>query len=167
MVVDKLITKLTLRPSDRGLYFLFAEKADKNESLHFRYEEAKDFMSIETFIKAIRRLENTGLIGKEYRYFRLKDGTTARINKFHIHIYDPLEIPDRILKKTKDLNLKEKGILYTLYLLKSEDGYIFSTVKDLAVLFDTSYPTLSLYIRVLEEFGFIRREKFRLKVKLD
>ena len=167
MVVDKMITSLQIKPLHRGVYFLMAEKADKSGALFLQYDKVKNLLSKNAYAKAIETLELNGLISRKYKYFKLKDGNLSKINQFQLNIYNPLEIPFEILEKTKHLNLKEKGILYSLYLIKSEDNYVFSTVRNLSNLFKVSYPTFSLYIRVLEELGLIKREKFRLEILLN
>ncbi len=164
MVVDKNIINLELTPLVRGVYFLMAEKTDRNGILFLQYDKVKNLISKDAYAKAIKELELSGLINKKYKYFKLKSGNISKINQFHLNIYNPVEIPFEMVKKTKHLNLKEKGILYTLYLMKSKDNYIFSTIRELSNKFNTSYPTFSLYIRLLEELGFIKREKFRLEI---
>lgn len=164
MIVDEKIMRISLKPIHRGLYFELARKADKRQNVYFSYKDAMKLFSHHRYSKYIKTLEDSGLILKEYKYFKTKDGIIGRRNRFKILLFNPIDIPDEVFNKIGNLTLKEKGILLTLYLLKSNDGYVFTTIAELTALFDLSYGTLSAFVRVLEEIGFIKRDKFRLKI---
>jgi len=163
MIVDESIVYLPIKPAVKGIYYTLASKADRqgNVILPVRKFNANAI----TVIKYIKDLERMDLLEKNQMIVK-DNNLIKKINKYKLKITKPEKIPFEVYKKVETLSLTDKGIFLSLYLMSSDEGYIYSSVKELSQYFACVYATLITHINKLQEVDLLEKERGIIKLNV-
>lgn len=164
MIIEKEIAYLPIKPAVKGLYYTLSSKADKFGYIVATYNT---FGKIDnsTFSKYIGELIMMDFIEKETLKRKGKKGF-YRINRYRLKINNSLEVPFDVYKKVEKLSFVSKGVFISLYVMASDEGYVYKTVKELQEHFSYSYESLWREVNRLYELKLIDKYKGLIKINL-
>ena len=118
-------------------------------------------VSIGRVVNAVKVLEENHYLSKSYIYYRVENALGRKL-KLKALCFTPAHLPKWIIFDNR-LSPEEKGLLLTLHYLATPEGKVFYYRSQIIREFfgrDPSAPVLKRAFRLLEEKGYIKRERF-------
>jgi len=161
MVVEEEVVFSPTKPAIKGTYYTLASKADRLGNVIFPLSNfGTNTATITEYIKSLIRMD---FIEKRQIIIK-KDGSIRKLNKYTLKIKNPIEIPFKVYKQVENLSLTDKGLFLSLYAMASDEGYIYSSLKEVSDFFSVSYRTFLTHLNKLQELNLIEKERGVIKV---